>query len=91
MGRRLEVSLCRFPHTRGGEPCSRSRKPRCKAVFPTHVGVNRMVKHTHTPEGGFPHTRGGEPAHRVYRGTRVAVFPTHVGVNRLWHIGFYVL
>ena len=50
-----------FPHTRGGEPIAALEQCSLSSVFPTHVGVNRMMMFSFSELRRFPHTRGGEP------------------------------
>ena len=53
------------------------------SVFPTHVGVNRLLTRRTPARLSIPHARGGEPDERTAAEEVYAVFPTHVGVNRL--------
>ena len=50
-----------IPHTRGGEPALGMARSSLRDVFPTHVGVNRIVIKPNITGFGIPHTRGGEP------------------------------
>ena len=51
-------------------------------VFPTGVGVNRVIPLGEPKQWRFPHRRGGEPDSIGYDSYEGAVFPTGVGVNR---------
>ena len=51
-------------------------------VFPTPVGMNRiLINHVRRPYG-VPHTRGDEPGANLTHQIFEAVFPTPVGMNR---------
>ena len=49
-------------------------------VFPTHVGVYRILSGLDAILKRFPHTRGGVPAGGIRYRVGLWVFPTHVGV-----------
>ena len=51
----------RLPHARGGEPAKATAKPPQPTVFPTHVGVNRLLLAGQLAAQRLPHARGGEP------------------------------
>ena len=56
---------CSFPHTRGGGPQVLEAAHRVKEVFPTRVGVDRIMGEAEQQWHGFPHTRGGGPFLRL--------------------------
>jgi len=51
-------------------------------VFPTHVGMNRIVSTRGAVHVSIPHARGDEPVDGIYSHIKNSVFPTHVGMNR---------
>ena len=55
-------------------------------VFPTRVGMNRLMRLDCLIRECVPHTRGDEPAVVVGGLNSKRVFPTRVGMNRslLW-------
>ena len=51
-------------------------------MFPTHVGVNRLLPPRDQKRRCVPHACGGEPQDEPEEFCDELVFPTHVGVNR---------
>ena len=51
------------PHTRGDEPVMTVYITGILSVFPTPVGMNRVLDHQLKNRIGVPHTRGDEPNH----------------------------
>ena len=51
-------------------------------MFPTHVGMNRILLRTGSTTWNVPHTRGDEPVERRAPFASLVMFPTHVGMNR---------
>ena len=49
------------PHTRGDEPYDDKEDKRQNEVFPTPVGMNRIIGFVLVSFSGVPHTRGDEP------------------------------
>jgi len=51
-------------------------------MFPTHVGMNRVLPVSSDMLKNVPHTRGDEPLQKLESGFNKLMFPTHVGMNR---------
>ena len=51
----------RYPHACGGEPRTGSQCSRQCQGIPTHVGVNREIRHASGALGSYPHTQWGWP------------------------------
>ena len=50
-------------------------------VFPTRVGVDRLIMFLWSKCWCIPHTRGGGPYHWLFNAENLTVFPTRVGVD----------
>ena len=53
-----------------------------RAVFPTQVGMNRIVVLSERTYWSIPHASGDEPLIAMSNSETLAVFPTQVGMNR---------
>ena len=83
--RREEKARRRYsPHTWGWTGHRRRDHP-CRAVFPTHVGMDRLGGRSPVRDARIPHTRGDGPAVPGVRSGARHVFPTHVGMDHGWN------
>ena len=79
----MRSSPTRIPHVCGGEPSRVDIEVDVDIVFPTYVGVNRLMFIREAIWLGIPHVCGGEPNSHRGDARMVYVFPTYVGVNRV--------
>ena len=74
-----------FPHTRGDEPEIHRERRRAERVFPTPVGMNRMVSEALQLAVSFPHTRGDEPRRIIQNRLFQKGFPHTRGDEPGWY------
>ena len=73
----------RFPHTRGGGPCSAAGASGISRVFPTRVGVDRTKAACSFTARCFPPHAWGWTVLCNHGHIFQVVFPTRVGVDRI--------